>query len=196
MLLWSPWRRPPGTQSSEPGVWLWGVQTERLSHNCRSGNSLILPENAELSALRLLRKARRAMTDHVGANKVPQSSRCNPQYVYISHPAIKKNKSLLLVWARMYKLKSAQRKWITSGLKVRSHQKRNNFFAWPKPMKSQRTDACGCDSCNIFPGGAFGATRCGRRVYSGAFSAAQFSPRVEIFQLWGGHLATRAVPLS
>jgi len=73
-----------------------------------------------------------------------------------------------------------------------SHQKLNYFFAWPTPMKSQRTDARGCDRRNIFPGGAFGVTRCGRRIYSGAFSAAQFSPRVEIFQLWGGHLATRA----
>jgi len=72
-------------------------------------------------------------------------------------------------------------------LKVRSHQ--NYFFARPNPMKSQRTDACGCDRRDIFPGGAFGAMR---RVYSGAFSAAQFSPLVEIFQLWGGHLATRA----
>jgi len=41
-------------------------------------------------------------------------------------------------------------------------------------MKSQRPDACG------------------RRVYSGAFSAAQFSPWVEIFQFWGGRLGTRA----
>jgi len=53
-------------------------------------------------------------------------------------------------------------------LKVRSHQKRNYFFARLNPMKSQRTDACGCDRRNIFPGGAFGA--------------AQFSPRVEIFK--------------
>jgi len=51
-------------------------------------------------------------------------------------------------------------------LKVRSHQKRNFFFARPNPMKSQRPDACGCDRRDIFPGGAFGATRCGRRVYS------------------------------
>jgi len=43
-------------------------------------------------------------------------------------------------------------------------------------MKSQRTDACGCD----------------RRDVGDAFTAAQFSPLVEIFQLWGGHLATRA----
>jgi len=55
-------------------------------------------------------------------------------------------------------------------------------------MKSQRTDACGCDRRDIFPGGAFGVTRCGQRVYSGAFSVAQF----EIFKLCGGHLATRA----
>jgi len=59
-------------------------------------------------------------------------------------------------------------------------------------MKSQRTDACGCDRRDIFPGGAFGATRLQRRVYNGAFTASQFSPRVEIFQLGGGHLATRA----
>jgi len=65
----------------------------------------------------------------------------------------------------------------------RPHQKRNYFFARPNPMKSQRTDACGCDRHDIFPGGAFGATRCGRRVDSGAFSAAQFSPQAEIFQL-------------
>jgi len=63
-------------------------------------------------------------------------------------------------------------------LKARSHQKRNYFFVRPNPMKSQRTDACGCDRRNIFPGDAM--------------TAAQFSPRVEIFQLWGGHLATRA----
>jgi len=66
-------------------------------------------------------------------------------------------------------------------LKVRSHQKRNYFFARPNPMKSQRTDA-------IFSR----AARLGRRVDSGAFPAAQFSPLVEIFQLWGSHLATRA----
>jgi len=77
-------------------------------------------------------------------------------------------------------------------VKVRSHQKRCDFFARPNPMKSQCTDAWGWDRRNIFPGSAFGATRCGRCVYSSAFSAAQFSPLVEIFQLWGGNLATRA----
>jgi len=44
-------------------------------------------------------------------------------------------------------------------LKSRSHQKRCDLFAQPNPMKSQRTEACGCDRCDIFPGGAFGATR-------------------------------------
>jgi len=58
-------------------------------------------------------------------------------------------------------------------LKVRSHQKRNYFFARPNPMRSQCTDACGCDRRDIFPGDAFGATRCGRRVFSGAI----FAPR-------------------
>jgi len=62
-------------------------------------------------------------------------------------------------------------------IKVRSHQKLNYFFARPNPMKSQRTDACGCDRRDIFQGGAFGATRCGRRVDSGAFSSgAIFDP--------------------
>jgi len=41
-------------------------------------------------------------------------------------------------------------------------------------MKSQRTDACGGDRWNIFPGGAFGvfgATRLQWRVFSGAIFA-------------------------
>jgi len=62
-------------------------------------------------------------------------------------------------------------------VKVRSHQKRNYFFTRPNPMKSQRTDACGCDRRDIFPGAALGATRCGRRVDSGAFTAARFQRR-------------------
>jgi len=38
------------------------------------------------------------------------------------------------------------------------------FFAWPNPMKSQRTDACGCDRRDILG-------RLGRRVFSGAIFA-------------------------
>jgi len=31
--------------------------------------------------------------------------------------------------------------------------------------------ACGCDRRDIFPGGVFGATRCGRRVFRGTIFA-------------------------
>jgi len=82
------------------------------------------------------------------------------------------------------------------GVKVRSHQKRRDYFARQNHMKSQRTDARGCGRRHIFPGGAFGATQCGRRVHSGTCWAAQFPPRVEIFQLWGDNFATRANQLS
>jgi len=51
-------------------------------------------------------------------------------------------------------------------LKVRSHQKRRDFFVRPNPMKSQRTDARGCNRRNIFPDGAFRATHFQRNFRS------------------------------
>jgi len=60
------------------------------------------------------------------------------------------------------------------GLKVRSHQKRNNFFTWPKPMKSQRTDAIFSRAARLGRRGVVNAmwvTRLQRRVFSGAIFA-------------------------
>jgi len=86
-------------------------------------------------------------------------------------------------WTRTGKRRGKERE--AFALKVRSHQKRNYFFSRPNPMKGQRTDARGCDRRDIFPGGAFGATRCGRRVFSGTIfapSSALVALEAEVFQ--------------